>query len=185
MRKKRRVYTQKECLRLCQNLKFKERNPCSNILDDLDRNIFYNSDNSETIPTYYNESLNKCVESFLKDSNYLKACYATYCPLQCDTFFYDISTHSIEARGYGNITTKSLAYYAGFNTYENVSKSFYAVRVYYDDLRYTLIRQQPKIELFGLISSVGGTLGLFLGFSFISILELFETVAELVYIRFE
>jgi hypothetical protein len=31
---------------------------------------------------------------------------------------------------------------------------------------------------------VGGTLGLFLGFSFISLLELFEVLAELAYIIF-
>ena len=60
-----------------------------------------------------------------------------------------------------------------------MSKSFYGLRVYYQDLKYTLIKQQPKIELFGLISNVGGTLGLFLGFSFISLLELFEVLAEL------
>ena len=74
--------------------------------------------------------------------------------------------------------------YAGFNTYENVTRTFFALRVYYDDLKYTLIKQQPKIELFDLISNIGGTLGLFLGFSFISLLELFEVVAELVFIRF-
>jgi hypothetical protein len=45
-----------------------------------------------------------------------------------------------------------------------------------------LIQQQPKIELFDLISNVGGALGLFLGFSFISLLELFEVLAELIYI---
>ena len=56
--------------------------------------------------------------------------------------------------------------------------------VYYDELEYTLIRQQPKIEPFGLISNIGWTLGLFIGFSFISILELIEIVAELVFIKF-
>jgi len=35
-----------------------------------------------------------------------------------------------------------------------------------------------------LISNVGGTLGLFLGFSFISILEIFEILAELICIKF-
>jgi len=87
--------------------------------------------------------------------------------------------------GYGNITKSSSYFpYREFRTYENVSKSYYGLRVYYEDLKYTLIKQQPKIELFGLISNVGGTLGLFLGFSFISLLELFEVLAELVFIKF-
>jgi hypothetical protein len=84
-----------------------------------------------------------------------------------------------------NLNQIQFEYYPGFNTYENVSRTFFAIRVYYDDLKYTLIKQQPKIELFGLISNVGGTLGLFLGFSFISLLEIFEVLAELVFIKFE
>ena len=64
-----------------------------------------------------------------------------------------------------------------------MSRTFFAFRVYFEDLKYTLIKQQPKIELFGLISNVGGTLGLFLGFSFISLLELFEVLAELVFTK--
>ena len=66
-----------------------------------------------------------------------------------------------------------------------MSRTFFAFRVYYEDLKYTLIKQQPKIELFGLISNVGGTLGLFLSFSFISLLEIFEVLAELVCIKFQ
>jgi len=69
-----------------------------------------------------------------------------------------------------------------FKKYENVSKTFFSINVYYEDLKYTLISQQPKIELFGLISNLGGILGLFIGFSFISLLEIIETIAELIYI---
>ena len=72
-----------------------------------------------------------------------------------------------------------------FQTYENVSKTYYLINVYYEDLKYTLISQQPKIELFGLISNLGGILGLFIGFSFISLLEIIEALAELVYIYFD
>jgi hypothetical protein len=48
-----------------------------------------------------------------------------------------------------------------------------------------LISQQPKIELFGLISNLGGILGLFIGFSFISLLEIIEVLAELIYVYFD
>ncbi len=40
-----------------------------------------------------------------------------------------------------------------FKKYENVSKTFFSINVYYESLKYTLISQQPKIELFGLISN--------------------------------
>jgi hypothetical protein len=61
----------------------------------------------------------------------------------------------------------------------------YNIYVYYQDLKYTLISEQPKVELFGLISNLGGILGLFIGFSFISLLELFELIAEFIYILFD
>jgi len=74
-------------------------------------------------------------------------------------------------RSPSNISSnQQVDYYPCFNTFENVSRTFFSFRVYNEDLKYTLIKQQPKIELFGLISNVGGTLGLFLGFSFISLL---------------
>jgi hypothetical protein len=55
------------------------------------------------------------------------------------------------------------------------------IRIYYDDLKYTWINQQPKIELFGLISNIGGSLSLFVGISFISFLEFFEITFEFIY----
>ena len=43
-----------------------------------------------------------------------------------------------------------------FETYENLSKIYFSINVYYQDLKYTLISQKSKIELFGFISNLGG-----------------------------
>jgi hypothetical protein len=171
---KRRIYNQKECLDLCDNLKYKEMNPCSFIPNNLDQNIIYESRKLK------NKTLIKCIMKFFKQLNYTNE----YCPYECDSFTFDINTHSVMTQTSGNISSKSLSYFSGFKTYENVSRTFFALRVYYEDLKYTLIKQQAKIELFGLISNVGGTLGLFIGFSFISLLEIFEVLAELFCIKF-
>ena len=53
------------------------------------------------------------------------------------------------------------------------------VYIYFGDLRYTLISQQPKTILADLVSNVGGTLGLFLGMSFLSFIEIVEIIFEL------
>jgi hypothetical protein len=163
-------YSQKECFGSCINLKYKEMNPCNQSYDN--ENIFFFA------------STNKCIEEFIREKGMHDLCMLNYCPLDCDHYSYDVSLHSVIETATGNISMKSSTNYVGFNTYENVSRTFYGLRVYYDELEYTLIRQQPKIEPFGLISNIGGTLGLFIGFSFISILELVEVVAELVFIRF-
>ena len=52
-------------------------------------------------------------------------------------------------------------------------------------MRYTVIRQDPKLQPVDLISNIGGLLGLFLGMSFLSFLELVEIVNEIIFIIYE
>jgi len=152
------------------NFKYNEMNPC---------NQSYESD------IFFFSSKSKCVEKFLKNEDNNELCVNQYCPLECDSFKYDIILQTVMEAGSGKINTKkSSTNYVGFNTYENLSRTFHALRVYYEGLEYTLIKQQPRTELFSLISNLGGILGLFLGFSFISVLEIFEVVAELLFDRF-
>jgi hypothetical protein len=176
LKEKKREYSQKECLYLCEKLKYKEINPCNFSLNYLDEDFYYIAYKSG------NKTIIRCIESFSKELNNFESCSTLYCPLECDSLTYDLSVTSQTIMGYGNISSSD-GFFNIFNRFEDVSKSYYGLRVYYEDLKYTLIKQQPKIELFGLISNIGGTLGLFLGFSFISLLELFEMLAELVYIK--
>ena len=50
------------------------------------------------------------------------------------------------------------------------------INIYYDLLEYTEIVEVEKTSLIDLFSSIGGTLGLFLGMSFLSIIEIFELI---------
>ncbi len=74
------------------------------------------------------------------------------------------------------------AYDFNFETYEYLTKTYFSLAVYYKDLKYTLITQQPRMDLFDLISSIAGILGLFIGFSFITCLEIFELIFEVIFI---
>ena len=56
--------------------------------------------------------------------------------------------------------------------------------VYYDALEYTLISEKPQTLLVDLVSNIGGLLGIFIGISFLSILEIFEFLFELIYSQF-
>ena len=47
--------------------------------------------------------------------------------------------------------------------YDTLKESVASIVIYYDDLSYTLISQDPKMEAVDLIAAIGGTLGLFLG----------------------
>ena len=81
----------------------------------------------------------------------------------------------------GNISSSKQFKYADFKTYENVSRSFFTIMAYYEELKYTLSVQRPKMELFDLISNVGGTFGLFLGMGLMSFIEVFEIILEVIF----
>ena len=57
--------------------------------------------------------------------------------------------------------------------------------IYFNDLKSTKISQTAKFELFDLISNIGGLLGLFTGFSFLSCSELLELILEIVFIIYD
>jgi len=185
LKSKNYAYNQKDCISLCKNLKYNETSKCGCYLDSLDDEIF--------IKCYkINSTIAKCIDKFLTSFNtkIINECQSNYCPLECDSFEYDIGLYQQSILTSGKISkfyndSIHTGFTNDFKTYENVSKTFFSINVYYEDLKYTLISQQPKIELFGLISNLGGILGLFIGFSFISLLEIIETIAELIYIYFD
>ena len=63
-------------------------------------------------------------------------------------------------------------------TYELVQSASLAVRIYFDDLSYTLVSESPKTELVDMIANVGGLLGLFMGMSLLSFVEVIELFCE-------
>jgi hypothetical protein len=168
------IYTQNECIRLCKNLKFNEMNQCNCTLNNYEEDI-----TKECYKDQIEKNIKNCSRKYVGKFNPIEECQ-DYCPLECDSFYYEINTYAQLINSNGNITANASFNYVDFKTYENVSKRFYSINVYYEDLKYTLISQKPKIELFGLVSNIGGTFSLFLGLSLGSFLELFELLIEFI-----
>jgi len=141
-------YSQKECLRLCINLKYIEKNPCNCTLKNMDDDI---SKKCAYRVLFQSNNHEHCFRQFMftMNKNNEDNCLEDYCPLECNTFNYEVSINSRFDREY-------------------LSSNITVISVYYD-----------------LISNIGGSLGLFLGISFISFAELFEVLAEFIYIYFE
>jgi hypothetical protein len=162
IKNKKWEYSQKECISLCRTLSYIETSNCNCSLKSMDEKFTakcYNNINDTNIKA--------CVDSFLSKFEVEKC--SNYCPLECDTLSYKISHSSKMISSLDNSIIRT---------------KIFKIYIFYEDLKYTLITQKPKIELFGLISNIGGTLGLFIGFSFISVLELFELLVEYILIIF-
>jgi hypothetical protein len=102
------------------------------------------------------------------------------CPRECDSVNFDLkftfsplSTRFIrELRKHPNVISK----YQDISlvTDEQISNSVIMLDIYFESLTYTEIAEVPVFTIINLISNIGGTLGLFLGLSLLSFIEIVE-----------
>ena len=117
------------------------------------------------------------------------------CPNECNHVSLDASVSIINypSTSYANILTSDSKIQEKFSNLINVtkltneilSKNILSVNVMYKDLDYTLINENANLKVSDLISSIGGILGLFIGVSFLSFVEILEIIVEIIYIKYE
>lgn len=102
---------------------------------------------------YYNKNLELCTDLFLKET----ADCQSQCVDGCFTLTYSVAVTEDAPAGDESLD----------------------LIVVFGELRYTEISQVPKMTVFDLIGSIGGTLGIFVGFQILSIIEIFQFVLEI------
>ena len=110
------------------------------------------------------------------------------CPLECDSVEYSISTSFAEypSSAYAEVLKKNKIVQRFFNydqsaiTYDALKRRIASFNVYYDELSYIRYIELEKTNLVELISSIGGTLGLFLGMSFLSFIEFIDLIIRVI-----
>ena len=106
------------------------------------------------------------------------------CPLECDRITYDLHVSSLEypteedfrlfvsdRNAFENFSRST---HLNMSSYDTYKKYYLVVNVFYPYLHYTEITVTPKTSLIELVASVGGSLGIFLGFSIFSLIEIVE-----------
>ena len=53
-----------------------------------------------------------------------------------------------------------------------------SLRIYFEESTETIISEDTKYKIADLVANLGGTIGLFTGFSFLSLIELIEILAN-------
>ena len=119
---------------------------------------------------------------FSNNEALLKACD---CPLECEesgyTYFAsmnDFPTQSFVSSLSQMQTIKNIYPSDSDRNYQNFKQSLSMVSIYYGQLQETIIEQSPKMQITDLVSTIGGILGLFLGMSFLSIVEFIEILVQ-------
>ena len=108
-----------------------------------------------------------------KDSN----CYKD-CPMECESITYDVqlSTSEYPTNEYNNFLAKNE---------NNKSKLAHkrnqlALNIFYPYNKYTKITEYPKMTLYELFSNVGGSMGIFLGFTIFSLIDFLEVIVKVI-----
>lgn len=111
------------------------------------------------------------------------------CPLECETVSF---TYKKESWPLDENAVSSLYYNRtkdflestnssySIHSVDSLKRTILDVYLYYEDLSYTEITQIPKMSVTNLISDIGGTFGLFLGLSLLSLVEIAHIIVALV-----
>ena len=123
-----------------------------------------------TSPNIYENKLypNACDLDSVKNeysNDFLSECNPQ-CPLECESTSFPYSSYVYQSR------TQNIF---------NINYQF-GIHLYFEASRYTVISQIAKTTLPDIVSIVGGTLGLFLGLSLLSFVEIFDFIMEAVFL---
>lgn len=153
--KDNRTYSQKECLEFCSYAYYLDNSNCGckSTVQTVLVSCYVSADEKSRLCT------RNFTENFLQDK--INEVCAAFCPLECDSLDYSLDK---------------------FSTHSNVITNRTSVTVFYNSLKYILISQQAKTLIIDLVPNIGGILGLFIGISFLSFIEIFEFIAEYFFI---
>lgn len=169
-------YQQKTCLLLCFHEYVRQECGC------------YSSDAFNTsINQACNFSLNSCVfDAYARfhQTDQSTKC-SDYCPIECHSVNYNFKTFQADFPSpfYGKVLIEdnklkpNLA--RNLTSFQNVKDTVLAVNVFYDDLSLNVIKEYPAKTIEQLVAEIGGFLGLCVGISLLSIVEIFEIILKI------
>lgn len=171
-------YSQKYCLQYCyQNFMIKQCK-CS----DISAPIYEKSKKCgyEDVFCYLNAINNF---SLTEESS---KCF-DHCPSECDSIDYKLRISQSEyptlfySKQIQNFINSNNPFIKITGSNEEVRKKVLAFNVYYDDISYTVIEEFPKKTIDSFIGELGGILGLCLGVSLLSLVEILEIIIKIFY----
>ena len=122
-------------------------------------------------------------------SDYFLDTCTPLCPLECNTTEYTYKQSSLELNGdiYVDYLIKNKNLSSDFVNRsidkEAAKNSIVYLSVFYDNLFYTECIQVANMDIMLLIANLGGTIGLFLGVSTLSLCELIDVLIEIYFIQ--
>lgn len=146
-------------------------------------------------PSYDRDTVRKCwipdTECYIQNfelfysSDESSDCFDS-CPSECDTVIYklQISQAEFPTKFYSDFLIRYNSYnpneVRNFTSHDQVKSSILAVNVYYEDISYTVIEEVASKTLEDFVADVGGFLGLCIGVSLLSFIEIVEILYKII-----
>ena len=174
-------YSYNDCKNTCEANFIKNKCNCSLIISKNTTRICYLDD--QLFQSDF-ECINSAFKQFSIDSLNINNCD---CPIECKRTFYTYSSsYSLfPTRKYSEYILETDSFkskYPNITTYEELKKNIARVEIFFDDMTETVIEESVKTEMSDLISNLGGILGLFLGLSFLSLIEFVEVFLQAIFV---
>lgn len=175
------TYSQKICYRLCLQEFIRKKCSC---IDGSLPSIDKNTEICQNI-----DSLKCVAESRVDYFSDHESELCSDCPQECDTTSFQISASSSRypTRYYQNYLssrTNILSRFPPGTPSSEITKSTVLLNVFYDDLATTYTTELPALTPVGLLGIIGGNLGLFIGISLLTFVEIIELILEILTICF-
>ena len=162
-----RLYKQQNCLNLCYQRLIIEKCKCHIVGRPIYRSSRICGSFSDFL-CYTDISI-----QFISNINTIKVECLKDCPLECETVSYDVEMSSLDIETNHGLFTR-------FNKSIEKYRDLVFLNVYFANSKYTKLEQTPKTSVIELISNLGGALGIFLGFSVFSLIEIVEVIAQVI-----
>jgi amiloride-sensitive sodium channel subunit alpha len=168
-------YSHEYCFNLCLQTQIINACNCSNTLMPSFRNT------TKYCKDYTTEIL--CMTDVVKKVNKTFALECEIaCPVECDSIEYEVTTYRALYPNYYYTQILSAAAAAkGINISDaDIDKAVAKVNIFYKNMEYKTTTQKIQTTTEDLFSNIGGTLGLCIGISILSLVEVFELGFKLV-----
>jgi len=142
-------------------------------------------------PTFDHQKVKPCFtlndsscyfQVIINASNKLEEKCILECPLECDYVRYDLgsSTLSFPNEEFFESLKNSSNEYAAMSI-DEFKRKYLVLNVFYANKEYTEMREIPKISLIDLVSNLGGVVGVFLGLTIFTLIEIMELIIQLIF----
>jgi acid-sensing ion channel 5 len=180
---KHTTYRQKYCYRLCYQQNVIKDCSCA----DSSLPTPFSKYNDKEILACLNFTELECLaktKTRFQNSPISSQC-STDCPLECSTVSYstEVSVSAYPTYFYSKWLQMQTNLVERFKnnktTFEEIKSSVVKVNIFYNDMSYTTVTETESLSWDTLLGNIGGMLGLFLGMSLLSLVEILELILEL------